>query len=60
MGKISNISAADPPVLLGQFQHLVCTDQISLKSEILLVRTKIEWTYIDLRPALLDQRKEST
>jgi len=25
MGKISNISAADPPVLLGQFQHwLLC------------------------------------
>jgi len=21
MGKISNISAADPPVLVGQFQH---------------------------------------
>jgi len=23
LGKISNISAADPPVLLGQFQHWV-------------------------------------
>jgi len=23
MGKISNISVADPPVLLGQFQHWV-------------------------------------
>ena len=25
LGKISNISAADPPVLLGQFQHCSCT-----------------------------------
>jgi len=23
LGKISNISAADPPVLLGQFQHWI-------------------------------------
>jgi len=25
LGKISNISAADPPVLLGQFQHWLST-----------------------------------
>jgi len=26
LGKISNISAADPPVLLGQFQHWLLID----------------------------------
>jgi len=24
VGKISNISTSDPPVLLGRFQHWVC------------------------------------
>jgi len=28
LGKISNISAADPPVLLGQFQHCYSGRQI--------------------------------
>ena len=41
LGKISNISAADPTVLLGQFQHWAHTEDSVVVRDVSVHHTKI-------------------
>jgi len=56
LGKISNISAADSPVLLGQFQHCIQVDRMSRCGD-MAIRNYPRWrptANLDLKIAPFD------